>query len=1319
MSYIYRTGDLARWLPDGNIQFLGRIDHQVKIRGYRIELEEIQSTIKSHPAVKDAVVILRDEDIGIQEEFSSIPLDEADRFIEKIKKSNPGKIREYLEKNNYKLTLEIKNDTFINPPQSHQRNWLIQRLKDEYEDDLIHLDKLTQRFVTGSQRKEITMDWKTTEAVYDGSQLIIDDQQVMQDWERPLMKRMAQIAAETHGDILEVGFGMGISATYMLEMGVRSYTVIECNDDVVKQFEAWRSQYPRVKIRLIHGRWQDVLDQLEMYDAIFFDTYHTSEEEFIEHVVKDITFAEHFFPTAAKHLRQGGIFTYYTNEIDTFSRRHQRLVFKYFDTLTLEVVKPLHPPADCNYWWADSMVVVKAVKLLPHQDLKEIHIDIKKQELAAKENNYQLTLEIKNDTFINPPQSHQRNWLLQQLKDELKDDLNHLDKLTQRFVVGSQRKEITTDWKTSEALYDGSQLIIDDQQVMQDWERPLMKQMAQIAAETHGDVLEVGFGMGISATYLLEMGVRSYTIIECNDDVIKQFEAWRSQYPQEKIRFFRGKWQDVLEQLEMYDAIFFDTYNLNEEEFIEHVLKDITFARHFFPTAAKHLRQGGIFTYYTNEIDTFSRRHQRLVFKYFDALTLEVVKPLHPPADCHYWWADSMVAVKAVKLHTTSKSTELPECKEIDLETRLKGLSPQHRKLMAQSMGLKAIRKEMNKTLVAYQVMKEGEDLKVEDLRGFLEKKLPDYMIPSYFVFLDQLPLTPGGKIDRKALPAPGKVPAGEYIAPRDVVEEKMAFLWSEVLEINKDLIGIDHNFFQLGGHSIKVTILIAKIHKEFKVKIPLARLFKTPNIRGLSQYIKEAGKHEYTPIEPIEIKEHYELAHAQKRLWILDRVEKEQIAYNIPGYYEFENLNREAFEKAIKTLFKRHEILRTTFITVNGEPRQKIHDEDSRDFKAKYLDLRKNQNRYDMAKKQSEEESTTPFNLETGPLLRTTLIHIDENRYLFLFTMHHIISDGWSLDILINEFVTLYDSFNKEKNNPLAPLKIQYKDYTCWHNRQLSGEKLTAHRDYWLNQFKGEIPYLKLPLDYPRPRLKSFAGEYMDFSLNKEITEHLKRIGREEGTTLFMIFLTLVNVLLYRYTRQTDIILGVTAAGREHEDLKNQIGFYVNMLAMRNQLKKGMAFKELLQSIKQNALQDFEHQVYPFDRLVQELNLVRDLSRNPLFDVVVTVLTDENQPQTGNTTLEHLNTPGETVTQYSPDSGPGAGKHDLRFRFADTYNQIFVNIQYNPLLFKKEKIKIMKERLVNLIQGIIANVDENIDNLSFLSETEKKQAKDRFQGGF
>jgi hypothetical protein len=260
------------------------------------------------------------------------------------------------------VSLKISEEGFVSPPDPSQRNWLVTRAMDELVDDLEHLDCVARRFVDGTRRDRIDERWESSKALLTPSELIIDNQQVMQDWERPYMEAMAEVVTRSHGDVLEIGFGMGISASCIQAMGVRSHTIVECNEDVVAEFEKWRAKHPDSDIRLLRGKWQDALENAGEFDGIFFDTYPVSEKEFQEYVVESVTFAEHFFATAARHLREGGVFSYYSNEIDSLSRRHQRALFKHFSEVACTVCRPLYPPRDCNYWWADSMVVVRCVK---------------------------------------------------------------------------------------------------------------------------------------------------------------------------------------------------------------------------------------------------------------------------------------------------------------------------------------------------------------------------------------------------------------------------------------------------------------------------------------------------------------------------------------------------------------------------------------------------------------------------------------------------------------------------------------------------------------------------------------------------------------------------------------------------------------------------------------------------------------------------------------------------------------------------------------------------------------------------------------------
>lgn len=370
-SRLYKTGDLARWRPDGNLEFLGRADHQIKLRGHRIELEEIEAILKQHEAIQDAVVVAREipqsraveseTDLDILQQLTAMNLEAAEQLLADVEsKSKPDVYSETNELTrqtpDLEFSLRLKRQEFIRPPRASQRTWLLHRALDEFVDDLRAADALAKRFVPGAEMGLETM-------VADRTQAELSEQEILEDWHIPLMRAMARGVTQSHGNVLEIGFGRGLASGFIQEGEVRSHTIIECNDSVISRFfEPWRARFAERDIRLVRGKWQEAIGTLGQFDGIFFQTYPLNEREFGEYLARSIVFAEHFFPVAAQHLRPDGCFTYLTHEIDSLSRRHQRLLFQHFKSLTFSV-EPLQLPVDCrDLWWADSMVVVHAIK---------------------------------------------------------------------------------------------------------------------------------------------------------------------------------------------------------------------------------------------------------------------------------------------------------------------------------------------------------------------------------------------------------------------------------------------------------------------------------------------------------------------------------------------------------------------------------------------------------------------------------------------------------------------------------------------------------------------------------------------------------------------------------------------------------------------------------------------------------------------------------------------------------------------------------------------------------------------------------------------
>jgi len=648
----------------------------------------------------------------------------------------------------------------------------------------------------------------------------------------------------------------------------------------------------------------------------------------------------------------------------------------------------------------------------------------------------------------------------------------------------------------------------------------------------------------------------------------------------------------------------------------------------------------------------------------------------------------------------------------IDSQVKIRGFRIEPGEIERRLTEIKAIKEavvidreapDQGKYLCAYFVAEE--DVPVSVLETTLSKALPEYMMPTYFVRLEKIPLTLNGKIDRNALLEPEKKANDDsvFTFPRNERDEKLAKIWSEILGMEEDSISIDGNFFRLGGHSLTATVMTSRIHKEFNVRLSLADVFKNPTVRKISEYIKNAVKEQYKPITPVEKMDVYDLSHAQRRLWVLESFEKASTAYIMKNWYVFENLNTTAFEKAIETLVRRHEILRTVFPLVNQEPKQKINDFETSGFKIQYVDLREENKHEKSIEKIIAEEGNTPFNLEKGPLLRAKLLRIAKNSWLLVFTMHHIISDAWSMQILINEVITLYKAYCRGNENPLPELHIQYKDFAAWHNRFLKGEELTPHRDYWLNRFKGEIPVLNLETDFPRPKIKTYAGRSITFELDREIVEGLEFLSRDMDSTLLMILAASVVALLHRYSGQEDIVIGLPISGREQIDLENQVGFYLNILPLRTIFGATDTIEDFLVRVKNAVMELLDHQAYPFDLLLDELRLDRDQRRSPLFDVIVQFL---NFERTGiETGIEGENEiPGEQ--NISIDNS--TSKYDLVFNFSETGKRIYTEINFNTALFEQESILIMAEKLKSVLCGI-KKLGVRLDDLNIEIEIEKR----------
>ncbi|KAA1243793.1 non-ribosomal peptide synthetase [Aquimarina sp. RZ0] len=611
--------------------------------------------------------------------------------------------------------------------------------------------------------------------------------------------------------------------------------------------------------------------------------------------------------------------------------------------------------------------------------------------------------------------------------------------------------------------------------------------------------------------------------------------------------------------------------------------------------------------------------------------------------------------------------------------------------------------KEINseKTLMAYYVS--SALIEKTELKSFLLEKLPDYMVPSFFIQLEKIPLTPNGKIDKNQLPTVTEkdVIKNTYMAPRNETENRLTLLWKELLQV--DAIGIRDDFFELGGHSLKITKLKNRIAKTFDVSLSFNDLFLKTTIGEQATLITNASHKEYQGIPKAPAQEYYPLSSSQLRIWMLSQFEGSSIAYNMSGVFDVKGtIKSEALQKAFDTLVQRHEVLRTQFIQKSsGEVWQKVLGPEETNFKLAYKFQNKDTSNKNI-KETIENEVKYTFDLEKECLLRASLLQIKENQFVLVVVIHHIISDGWSIDLLTNELFTLYNAYIHGNENPLEPLSIQYKDFAVWEQKELDNSKYNHAKEYWSRRFSGKIPVLELPYKQKRPLYKTYEGRIKNTSFSDEKIFKLKLLCRENNSTLFMGLMTLVKILLYRYTNQKNIIIGSPIAGRENIQLQDQLGAYVNTLALLTQFDGKHSFLEVLQKVKLTTMQAYANQSYPFDRLIEDLKLPRNLNRNPLFDIMVTLQnTDQEQKE--------FNFIDGIVINEIQVSDEIACKFDLDFVFEEIDEGIKLSLIYNTSLFDDDFIVDFCNQFGNLIENSIKTPQTPIHDLQILTSREHK----------
>lgn len=568
-------------------------------------------------------------------------------------------------------------------------------------------------------------------------------------------------------------------------------------------------------------------------------------------------------------------------------------------------------------------------------------------------------------------------------------------------------------------------------------------------------------------------------------------------------------------------------------------------------------------------------------------------------------------------------------------------------------------------------------------LRRHMIDHLGESVTPGYLVQLKEFPLSANGKINRKELPRPDEliISNDDYEAVLPGVETELEAMWKELLGLSK--IGRKVSFFGIGGNSLKAIQLISKIYKRYDVLIKINEIFALTTIEKLGKLIQSAAEPAFKEIPVLPPQEDYGLSRAQKRLWAINQVEKNSSAYNVPAAFAIKgDLNVRVLAKAMKELVKRHETLRTRFIMNGGEPRQMVMPFAEQEI-LEYADLRDKSGTKNI-KDWVAEVSHTVFDLEKGPLFRVALLQTGEYEYVYLITMHHIICDAWSIEVLNSEMLALYDAILRGKENDLPPLKIHYKEFAAWQHKEFNTPAFAAHRDYWLQQLSGDLPGLNLPLDFERPAVKSFKGRHLSFTIPPNQKEQLQAVAKEYGTSLFMVSLTLLNTLLYKYTGQEDIIVGSPVAGREHPDLENQVGLYINTVLLRSRVRGESKWEDLLKETKENTVKALAHQSYPFDMLADQLEYKQDRSRNILFDAGFTYFSSNILTANGESAFNEL-----SISEL--DHELHDVKADIWFKVIETGDTLLFNITYATDIFKPA----FAERMAEDIRFLVSSVSQ------------------------
>ncbi|MFZ1289538.1 MAG: amino acid adenylation domain-containing protein [Melioribacteraceae bacterium] len=611
--------------------------------------------------------------------------------------------------------------------------------------------------------------------------------------------------------------------------------------------------------------------------------------------------------------------------------------------------------------------------------------------------------------------------------------------------------------------------------------------------------------------------------------------------------------------------------------------------------------------------------------------------------------------------------------------------------------------------LSAY-IIRENNELSEDEIYSFIKKKLPEYMLPKTISFLEEFPLSPNNKVDRNKLPkAEPIVRQSSFEPPKNSTEEVIANIWSDILKI--DNISRNSNFFELGGHSLSATQLISRLRDTFKKEIPFQTVFDSIDLKDLSNRIENdflESKLNSTKIDRISRDQNIPLSYSQQRLWFLDQLRPGDSSYNIPTVLRITgDLNFNYLERSLNLLIEKYEILRTTFESIEGKPYQKINEKCNLEIQRRICVGSTNEEKLNFAKTLVIEKSSISFDLSTLFLLRCEIIEIEKNDNILFFLMHHIIADGWSISLLINELISIYSLLQKNISPELNKLDIEYADYSVWQHQQFLSENFNFELQYWKDQLKYIPPFIEFPYDKPKPNIQTSNGGKINIEIEEKLVSQINKLSKSENSTLFMSLLAVFQLLLSKYTNMNDIVVGTPIAGRNNLQFENLVGFFVNNLAIRTKINKNDTFRDLLVQVRDTTLNAYSNQNIPFDKLVEELHPQRDLSHQPIFQ---TMFVYQNLPKSDNQLSDLEIIPFDMESQQI--------NYEIVFTLQENDGEIKGSVDFNTDLFEKDTIERFVQNYKLLIRKIVGKPDEILRDKSILSDDEKVKILEQWSLG-